>query len=123
MISITDVPSLPAAWQDAAVFWHYRPFCKLGLPLRAPRSGDWSREAGGTRIAMGAETMAEGALPLPAGLFLRLLLLQVFTAALRGNSAAVEIGPDAASVAAHLGLDMTPPRVRALDEQAERLIA
>lgn len=121
MISMTDVPSPPAAWQDDAVLWQYRPFCGLALPLRAPRSGSWSRVAGGTGIAMGAEA-ADDAPPLPAGILLRLLLLHIFTAALCGGSAAAGIGPDAAAVAARFRLAMPPPKLRDLDAQAERLI-
>jgi len=60
---------------------------------------------------------------MPAGRGLRLLLLHLFTAALRAGSAAAEIGPDTASVAAQLGLDAAPPRLRELEEQAERLVA
>lgn len=54
---------------------------------------------------------------------MRLLLLHIFTTALRSGSAAVEIGSDARSVALSLGLKATPLRLRELGEQLEYLIA
>lgn len=84
----------------------------------------WSREAEGVSIAMEAASAAAAgeALPLPGGPALRLLLLHVFTAALRGGSAAVEVGDDAAALASSLGLAATPRRLKELAEQAERLV-
>ena len=84
----------------------------------------WSREADGVSIAMEAANAAAAgeALPLPGGPALRLLLLHVFTAALRGGSAAVEVGGDAAALASSLGLAATPRRLKELAEQAERLV-
>ncbi len=71
--------------------------------------------------AASAVAIGEG-LPLPGGPVLRLLLLHVFTKALRGGSAAVEVGEDAAALASSLGLAATPRRLRELAEQAECLV-
>lgn len=122
---MTNAPSSPrAAWQDDAVLWQHGAFCRLAVPLSTPKDSLWSREAGGAGIAMEAANAAaagEG-LPLPGGPALRLLLLHVFTAALRGGSAAVEVGEDAAALASSLGLAATPRRLKELAEQAERLV-
>jgi len=123
MTSMTNALSLPEARRNQTILWQHRAFCGLALPLRAPRGVAWDREVDGTSVAMGAEDAAGEASPLPAGRALRLLILHIFTAALRGGSAAAEIGPDAASVAASLGLDVTPPRLRELQEQLDRLLA
>jgi len=120
--SMTNVPSSPrAAWQDDAVLWQHGAFCRLGLPASTPKGGLWSREAS---IAMEAANAAVAgkALPLPEGPVLRLLLLHVFTKALRGGSAAVEIGEDAAALASSLGLAATPRRLKDLAEQSECLV-
>ena len=125
MISMTNAPSAPqAAWQDDAVLWQHGAFCRLALPPSAPRDSLWCREAGGASLAMEAASAAAAgkALPLPGGPVLRLLLLHVFTKALRGGSAAVEVGEDAAALASSLGLAATPRRLRELAEQAECLV-
>ncbi len=125
MTSMTNAPSTPMAWQGDAAFRQHRTFCGLALPLSVLKGSSWSCEAGGMSVNMdntGAVTVGE-ILPLPAGRILRLLLLHIFTAALRGGSAAVEIGSDARSVAMSLGLKATPLRLRELGEQLECLIA
>jgi len=125
MTSMINAPSTPMAWQGDAAFRQHRTFCRLALPLSAPKGSSWSHAAGGMSINMdntGAATSGE-ILPLPAGRILRLLLLHIFTAALLGGSAAVEIGSDARSVALSLGLKATPLRLRELGEQLEYLIA
>jgi hypothetical protein len=53
----------------------------------------------------------------------RLLLLHLFTNALRSGTAAVEIGPDAAGVARSLGLELTSARLKEIGEQMERLVS
>jgi len=125
MTSMINAPSTPMAWQGNAAFRQHRTFCGLALPLSAPNDSSWSRAAGGMSVNMdntGTATAGE-ILPLRAGRILRLLLLHIFTAALRGGSAAVEIGSDARSVALSLGLKATPLRLRELGEQLEYLIA
>jgi len=73
---------------------------------------------------MGAASAAEAGegLLLPGGPALRLLLLHVFTEALRGGSAAVDVGSDAAPLASSLGLAATPRRLKELAEQFECLV-
>ncbi len=125
MTSMTDAPSTPMAWQGNAAFRQHRTFCGLALPLSAPEGSLWFREASGMSVNMdntGAATSGE-VLPLPAGRILRLLLLHICTTALHSGNAAVEIGPDARSVALSLGLKATPLRLRELGEQLECLIA
>src|SRR3954454_6539722 len=121
MTSMTNAPSSRTAWQDKAVLWQHRALCGLALPMRAPKGGFWSRAAAGTSVSMGAEeaTSAEAQL-LPAGRVFRLLLLHLFSNALRGGTAAVEIGPDAAGVARSLGLELTSARLKEIEEQMER---
>lgn len=81
----------------------------------------WDRRASITMEAASAATAGEG-LPLPGGPVLRLLLLHVFTAALQGGSAAVEVGSDAAALASSLGMAATPRRLKELAEQSEYLV-
>lgn len=122
---MTNAPSSPrAAWQDGAVLWQHRTFCRLALPLSTPKDSLWSREAGGASIAMEAVSAAEAGegLPLPGGPVLRLLVLHVCTTALRGGSAAVEVGDDAAALTSSLGLAATPRRLKELAEQSECLV-
>lgn len=125
MATMTNAPSPRTDWRDTDVLWQHRALCGLALPLRAPRAGFWSREVDGSGAAMGSQDApaSERALPLPAGCGVRLLLLHAFTAALREGSAAVPIGPDAASVAASLGLDTKLSRITELEQQAGRLLA
>ncbi len=117
-------PSLPPAFQrDNSLLWQHRALCRLSLPLRTPRGGTWSRETEIASVAMGTDAAAAGeTLPLPSGRLLRLLLLHIFTAALRADTAAAAVGPDIASVAAALGLDGAPP-LRELQDQLDRLLA
>lgn len=125
MTSMINAPSTPqVAWQDDATLWQHRAFCQLGLPPSTPKDGLWSCEAGGASIAMEAASAAtdgEG-LPLPGGPILRLLLLHVFTAAMRDGSSAVKVGDDAAALASSLGLAATPRRLKELAAQSERLV-
>jgi len=125
MTSMTNAPfSSRAALQDDAVLWQHGAFCRLALPLSTPKDSLWSRGADGISIAMEAASAAEAGegLPLPGGSALRLLLLHVFTAALQGGSAAVEVGGDAAALASSFGPAATPRRLRELAEQAECLV-
>jgi len=125
MTSMIIAPSSRTAWQSDTVLWQHKTLCGLALPLSAPSDGLWSREAGETSIIMGATSAAAAGevSRLPAGSILRLLLLHIFTTALQGGNAAVEIGPDASSVAVSLGLQVTPKRSAELGEQLEYLIA
>ena len=73
-------------------------------------------------MEVAGSTEADEGLALPGGPALRLVLLHIFTAALRGGAAAVEVGEDAAALASSLGLAATPRRLRDLAEQAECLV-
>jgi len=124
MTSMIIAPSSRTAWQSDTVLWQHKTLCGLALPLSAPSDGLWSREAGETSIIMGTTSAAAGDVSrLPTRSILRLLLLHIFTIALQGRNAAVEIGPDASSVAVSLGLQVTPKRSAELGEQLEYLIA
>lgn len=123
MIPAPETSLLPETGQDAAILWQHRALCQIALPIRTPRSPAWSREADEAGAFMGQEPAPAEQMPLPSGRFLRLLLLHVFTAALRGDSTSVEIGPDIESVAASLGLHLSPKLLREMAEQMERLIA
>ncbi len=122
MTAMIDPSLSPVFQHDDAVLWQHRALCRLSLPLRTPRSGAWSRETEAASVAMGTATAAGEAPSLPSGRLLRLLLLHIFTAALRADTAAADVGPDIAAVAAALGLDGAPPLLRELQDQLDRLL-
>ncbi len=62
-------------------------------------------------------------LPLPAGKFLRLLLIRVCTIAVQSGSANVRIGDTATELADQIGVDLKGARLRELAQQWERLAA
>ncbi|UFN47815.1 hypothetical protein LPC08_17605 [Roseomonas sp. OT10] len=105
----------PAAWQAPDILWHHAAFCRMALPLQIPSGPAWSRDT-----AQGALLMDGPA--LPGGPALRLLLLHLFTAALRSGTAAVPIGTGIEAVPAALGLAPAPRLVEALRDQLMRLL-
>lgn len=123
MTSLHESPPDPAAWQSPDMLWHHAALCRMALPIRAPSGAFWSRETAQGSLAMGQEGEAAGeAATLPAGRGLRLLLLHVFSAALRDGTATAPLGSGIESVCAALGLEPTPARLRDLREQLMRLI-
>jgi hypothetical protein len=103
---------------DPGVIWYHPAFCQLALPVAAPQ-GSWRRE---TALASVAFEAAADQL-LPAGWGLRLLLLRICDQAVRTGSPAIEMGPDAGSLAAELGIPMGEPVLSELTAQLERLLA
>lgn len=109
------VEEAPAS-TDKETLWHHAAFCRLALPLRTPRSA-WQRQADNVLIRIEPASTVHG---LPGGQLLRLALLHVCDAAIRQDSAAVEIGESADVMAARLGVDVKP---RDLHDQVERMLA
>jgi len=105
----------PSAIADVSL-WHHAAFCRVALPLRTPRTA-WQREADNVLVRL---EPASAVHPLPGGLLLRLALLDVCDAAVRQNSAVVEVGESANVMAARLGADAKP---RDLQDQVERMLA
>lgn len=105
-----------ATHADDDVLWHHAAFCRLALPVRAPRA-DWQRSAedAAIRIERGPTGHA-----LPAGMLLRLALLHICDAAIRTQSAQVAMGTSADALAAESGLEV---EARGLAEQVERILA
>lgn len=105
-----------ATHADDGLLWHHATFCRLALPVRAPR-GDWERRAtdASVRIERGSAGQT-----LPAGMALRLALLHICNAAFRARSALAPMGESAAALAADLGMTGD---ARALAEQVERIAA
>jgi hypothetical protein len=105
----------PTAIADVPL-WHHAAFCRVALPHRTPRTA-WQREADNVLVRL---EPASAVHPLPGGLLLRLALLDVCDAAVRQNSAVVEVGESADVMAARLGADAKP---RDLHDQVERMLA
>ncbi len=116
-----DDPSL----RIAPLAWHHAVLCRLALPLRPPVPGGWTRETVGVLVQLEPAATPEGGEepPLPAGRGLRLMLLHLFTAALAGEGASVELGAGPEAVTERFGLEPTEARLRELREAAERLFS
>jgi hypothetical protein len=98
--------------------WYHPVFCQFALPV-AETKGSWRREAGSLGLAI--ET-ASSEQPTASGWCLRLLLMHLCDQAVRTGNPAVELGADAAALAATLGLPQTEPVLQQIAEQAERLV-
>jgi hypothetical protein len=91
----------------------------MALPF-SPTEGSWRREVEGRSIAI------EVAVPdqvVPSGWCLRRLLAHVCDKAVRTASPVVELGPDAATLAAEIGLPAAEPVLQELTTELERLAA
>ena len=104
---------------DPGIVWYHPAFCSMALPVSAA-AGSWRRGVGSVAIAVEAATSE--ALP-PSGWCLRLLLMHLCDRAVRTASPLVEMGSDAAALAAELGLPATEPVLQELVAQVERLLA
>jgi len=102
---------------DPNILWHHAVFCQLALPFAAS-TGAWRREAGGSAIALEASEEQAS----PSGWCLRRLLMHICDKAARSHSPLVEMGADAAELAAEMGLPATEPVLRELTEQFERMV-
>lgn len=104
---------------SANVLLHHPVFCQIGLPLRAAARGIWRREVGPAAVTVEAGDEA----PAPSGKYLRLLLIHIFDTAIRSDSNQVDLGEDAAALAARLPGETKGPKLRELAEQVSRLTA
>ncbi|HWX48607.1 MAG TPA: replication protein RepA [Roseomonas sp.] len=102
---------------DPSVVWCHPAFCQMALPVSAA-AGSWRRGVGSVVVAV--ETATGDA--LPSGWCLRLLLMHLCDRAVRTASPLVEMGSDAAALAAELGLPVTEPVLREVVAQVERLL-
>ncbi len=114
----------PTSFAPGNSIQHHPAFCQLALPVRAPAGGAWSRDVGTATVTIEArDPTGEGNQPVPTGKYLRLLLMHLFSAALRGGSPAVEVGGSAGELSRAMGLDLAGPKLRELGEQYDRLVA
>ena len=110
-----------ASVTDFSGFRCHPAFCLLALPVRA--TGVWSRDMGDAAVTIEPrDAAAEGALPIPTGKYLRVLLMHLCSLALRSGGPAIEIGGSAAELGAAMGLDVSGPKSRELGEQLDRLL-
>ncbi len=107
--------SLPSPSAER-VLWHHPAFCRIALPLRAPRAA-WERTVPTALVAI--EPGAAG-YALPAGELLRALLLFICDAAVRSGEPVVQLGDNPAVLASRLGRRLKESAVR---EQVERILA
>ena len=114
-ITVAAAQSQPG---DNTISYHSA-FCQLALPIRAAKE-NWSREAGGAAVTI--EAPAGGVL-MPSGKWLRVLLIHLFDAAIRGGNPVVEVGESAEQLAEAMRLDLKGPKLRELGEHYERLVA
>lgn len=123
---ITGADAQPAT--DTAIRNHPA-FCQLALPVRSSK-GVWRRdvEAASVTIESGAslETAGEhreGGLPIPTGKYARLLLMHICDAAIRADSAVVDLGTSAREFAETVEPDIKGPKLRELTDQLDRVLA
>ncbi len=114
-VSADPPPAEPAPLPDTASFRQHPAFCQLSLPT-APFAGTWRRDTANVAMTI------EAAEP-PHGPYLRLILLHLFDAALRAGSPTVEVGANAAELAARIGLPLSEEATAELGTQFTRLIA
>ena len=123
-------PGTGAVVDPELAFCQHAALCRVALPLRAPADRAWRRDTDAVSVRIEAGSIAdpdsrEGRrdLPLPAGRLLRLLLLHIFTSALKADSAIAKIGDSIEEVAAAIGVDKQTSKLRELREQLDRLLA
>ncbi|MCW3473202.1 replication initiation protein [Limobrevibacterium gyesilva] len=102
-------------------FWHHPALCQLALPVRASSKGSWSRDIGTAAVTISAA--GADAPPMPTGRSLRLLLIHLFSAAIRSASPVIDVGESPAALSRQMGLDIEGQKLRELSEQYERLAA
>ena len=124
----------PVAGADAphstdAILRSHPAFCQLALPVRSSK-GVWRRDVDGASVTIeaGASLDSDGehrdaGLPVPTGKFARLLLMHICDAAIRADSAVVELGADSREFAEAFDPDIKGPKLRELTEQLDRVLA
>jgi hypothetical protein len=119
-MSVPPSPGLDPAQAacNPDLVWYHPVFCQFALPV-AETKGSWRREAGS--LALAIETASPDQ-PTASGWCLRLLLMHLCDQAVRTGNPAVEMGADAAALAATLGLPQTEPVLQQIAEQAERMV-
>lgn len=105
---------------DPSVLWYHPAFCQMALPVSDTAERSWRRRVDNMMIALEAATDDT---PLPSGWCLRRLLMHLCDHAVRTASPLVEMGADAAELAAELGLPAVEPVLREITVQADRLAA
>ena len=123
---IIGADSQPSA--DSVIRTHPA-FCQLALPVRSSK-GVWRRDVVGAFVVIEAGASLEsdgehreGGLPIPTGKFARLLLMQICDAAIRADSAVVDLGASAREFAEDFDPDIRGPKLRELTEQLDRVLA
>ena len=110
------VVDLAASPSDGEILWHHPAFCRLALPLRAPRTA-WQRTVEAASVTIEPGTAGH---TLPAGELLRALLLFICDAAIRTGAPVIDLGDNAAALATRLG---RPAHESAVRDQVERILA
>ncbi len=128
MNSLADPQQFPAdestSFAPAMPIQHHPAFCQVALPVRASAAGAWSRDVGIAAVTIEArDPGTEGSQPVPTGKYLRLLLMHLFSLAVRTGAPAIEIGDTAHDLARAMGLDLNGQKLRELAEQYDRLLA
>lgn len=108
-------PAGPTTATEDAFLWLHSAFCRVALPLRAPRAA-WTRRVGSVSVRL--EPGAAGA-ALPNGVFLRQMMLHICDTAWRSRNPVVPLGETATELAARLGLDS---KAGLMSEQVERVL-
>jgi hypothetical protein len=123
---IIGADSQPSA--ESAIRTHPA-FCQLALPVRSSK-GVWRRDVAGAFVVIEAGASLEsegehreGGLPIPTGKYARLLLMQICDAAIRADSAVVDLGASAREFAEDFDPDIRGPKLRELTEQLDRVLA
>ena len=124
----------PIAGADAppsadATIRNHPAFCQLALPVRSSK-GVWRRDVASASVTIeaGASLDSDGdhreaGLPIPTGKFARLLLLHICDAAIRADSAVVELGASAREFAETFDPEIKGPKLRELIDQLDRVLA
>ena len=113
------IADAPDACGDPDVVWQHPVFCQLALPV-ASVPAPWQRQDdGGLQLVFEAAAGSDDA--VPSGWALRRLLMHCCDQAVRTGSPVVELGADAAALAASLGLPSDEAVLLELRTQIERL--
>jgi hypothetical protein len=120
-IQTSLIPDGTDARSDPGVVWHHPVFCQLAMPL-TPAPAPWQRQYNGD-LQLVFEAAAGSGDAVPSGWALRRLLMHLCDQAVRTGSPVVELGADAAALAAALGLPADEAILLELRTQIERLVA